>query len=187
MDDIVSKFEKEMGVTVDRFDILRDRNAKLLYDLLQESYIEPLATRPSSFLSRISATSSARDDIDTSASSSSNRQQDGHPYNTVYTKKKRQVGPLLYHRNSRQFIQDIHSARSTLKMRSWIKGRLLFLIQDMDDEKASTGKEKGEYNQFTSGQEDEDDGSWVDEGLTELQQRGKEQMIQRMKQGKKQE
>ena len=190
MEHIVSKFEKEMDITVDRYDIVRDRNAKLLYDLLQETLMDPLTSQPSSVFSRIS-TSQKSGQEDVADSSNSSGQQGGHPYNTLYAKKKRVVGPLLYHRNSRQLIQDIHTARNSLKMRSWIKGRLLFLIDDgnTDENIASMGKEQAEHNQFISEGDHDDDGrnGWVDEGLTELQQQGKERMIQRMKEGRKQD
>jgi len=188
LETIVSKYEKDMGVTVHRFDILRDRNAKVLYDLLQETVVEPLESQPSFFFSRISSSVPTPSGEDGSSSSTAAGQ--GHPYNSVYSKKKRLLGPLLYHRNSRQVIQDVATARNSLKMRSWIKGRLLFLTEDGSgdvDTKVSKKDEGGEYNQFTSGEGqvggegEDDDGSnvWIDEGLTELQQQGKQRMMER--------
>jgi len=134
---ILSKYEKEMNVKVQRMDIVRDRYAKHLYDLLQETLVEPYTSsssiHPMSFLSRVSSSSENDTEMEGEEISSSSSSSDGHPYSTVYKNKQRNKtpGPLLYHRHSRQFIHDVSTVRNALKMRSWIKGRLLFLLDDV--------------------------------------------------------
>ena len=76
--------------------------------------------------------------------------------------------PLLYHRESRQ---SIYGLDSKARVRAWAKGRWLSSKMTGIDERGSGSDE------FVG---DGEEGEFMEDGLTELQQLGRERMLERM-------
>ena len=123
MEKIIRSVEKETKTKVQRFDILRDRYARNLYEKIDEM----------EFVGKV---------------------------------------PLLYHRESRQTVYGLDSKS---RVRAWAKGR--WLSPKMADERGISKK-------FVPDQEENVDQpeEFFEEELTELQQRGREKMVERMEQ-----
>jgi len=120
MEKVVKKVEKELNTKVERFDILRDRFARNLYEKVDE--IE--------FAGKV---------------------------------------PLLYNRESRQIIYGLDSKS---RVKAWAKGR--FLSPKIG------GDSKAVRSQQFVADEGEPEGEFYEEDLTELQQLGKERMLERL-------
>mmetsp|Transcript_1712 Transcript_1712/g.2461 ORF Transcript_1712/g.2461 Transcript_1712/m.2461 type:complete len:224 (+) Transcript_1712:112-783(+) len=143
MEKIVSKIEKELNMKVERFDVLRDRMARILYEKIDEE---------TGFNGR---------------------------------------APLLYHRESRQ---TIYGLSNVARVRAWAKGR--WLPKDFEGG-ADLGSGRGSGVKFLPSQSDDFDedvenglteeeyAMMEDEGLSELQLRGKEMIKRRMQNGGK--
>mmetsp|Transcript_754 Transcript_754/g.1187 ORF Transcript_754/g.1187 Transcript_754/m.1187 type:complete len:175 (+) Transcript_754:117-641(+) len=123
MEKVISSVEKELKTKVQRFDILRDRYARNLYEKIDE--IE--------FVGKV---------------------------------------PLLYHRESRQTVYGLDSKS---RVKAWAKGR--WLSPKMADERGISKK-------FVPDEEEnmEQTDEFVEEELTDLQQRGREKMLERLEQ-----
>merc|ERR1719491_1177661 len=120
MEKIVSEIEKDLGVRVQRFDILRDRFARKLYEKIDE--IE--------FVGDV---------------------------------------PLLYHRESRQ---SIYGTDDKVRVKAWAKGR--WLAPKENDDSVSSVSGDGMTEDFIPDEEE------MMDDLTELQQEGRNKMIERM-------
>lgn len=120
MEKIVSEVEKDLGVKVERFDILRDRFARNLYEKIDE--IE--------FVGDV---------------------------------------PLLYHRESRQ---SIYGTDDKVRVKAWAKGR--WLAPKENDDSVSSVSGDGMTEDFIPDEEE------MMDDLTELQQEGRNKMIERM-------
>jgi hypothetical protein len=125
MEKIISKVEKELKTKVQRYDILRDRFARNLYEKIDE--IE--------FVGKV---------------------------------------PLLYNRESRQTVYGLDTKT---RVRAWAKGR--WLSPKMADDR---GISKRFVADKKEGEEEEMLDGFVEEELTELQQLGREKMLERMEQ-----
>ncbi len=124
MEKIISSVEKELKTKVQRFDILRDRYARNLYEKIDEM----------EFVGKV---------------------------------------PLLYHRESRQTVYGLDTKS---RVKAWAKGR--WLSPKMADERGISSKK------FVPDEEEnvEQTGEFIEEELTELQERGREKMLERMEQ-----
>ncbi len=120
MEKVISSVEKELNTKVQRYDILRDRFARNLYEKIDE--IE--------FVGKV---------------------------------------PMLYHRESRQIVYGVDTKA---RVKAWAKGR--WLDPKMKDERGDSKKFVPDENE-----EDQIDG-FMEEELTELQQSGREKMIERL-------
>mmetsp|Transcript_14675 Transcript_14675/g.17864 ORF Transcript_14675/g.17864 Transcript_14675/m.17864 type:complete len:175 (-) Transcript_14675:26-550(-) len=120
MEKIISSVEKELKVKVQRFDILRDRFARNLFEKVDQV----------DFVGKI---------------------------------------PLLYHRESRQTLYGL-DAKS--RVRAWAKGR--WLSPKMADERGASKK-------FVADEEEQqEEMEFIEDDLTELQQLGREKIMERM-------
>jgi len=106
----ISALESEMGVHVERFDIVRDRMARNLYEHIHASAVAP----------------QQHEQIDPSKTLSPQQQQ---ARQRKAKQKRASLAPLLYHRESRQVVSSSFKNRN--KIRAWAKGRLL-LREDFD-------------------------------------------------------
>jgi hypothetical protein len=120
MEKIVKGVEKELGVKVQRLDILRDRFARNLYEKIDE--IE--------FKGKV---------------------------------------PLLYHRESLQSIYGLGSKSTVI---AWAKGRLNPKMSGVTD-----GRGIGSDDFFGGDEEQEE---FMEQELTELQQSGRDKMLERL-------
>lgn len=127
MEKVITSVEKELKTKVQRYDILRDRFARNLYEKIDE--IE--------FVGKV---------------------------------------PMLYHRESRQIVYGLDTKA---RVKAWAKGR--WLSPKMKDDRGDTKK-------FVPDEDDQNleqiDG-YMEEELTELQQSGREKMIERLEEDRK--
>lgn len=118
MEKVVKCVEKDLGVKVERLDILRDRFARNLYEKVDEIEFEGKI-------------------------------------------------PLLYHRESRQSIYGLDSME---RVRAWAQGRWL------------TPKPSNDSRKFLATEEEGEEEMYMEQEMTELQQLGREKMLERMEQ-----
>jgi len=128
MEKIISSVEKDLNVEVERFDVLRDRFARSLYQKIDE--IE--------FVGEV---------------------------------------PLLYHRESRQSIYGIDDKA---RVKAWAMGRWL----TPKDEDTNVGK-KERMGSLKEDEEQNEEDEMRDDGLTQLQKKGREKMLQRRNEGRR--
>eukprot|EP00558_Chaetoceros_sp_UNC1202_P004510 CAMPEP_0197233006 /NCGR_PEP_ID=MMETSP1429-20130617/1183_1 /TAXON_ID=49237 /ORGANISM="Chaetoceros sp., Strain UNC1202" /LENGTH=177 /DNA_ID=CAMNT_0042691177 /DNA_START=95 /DNA_END=628 /DNA_ORIENTATION=+ len=81
--------------------------------------------------------------------------------------------PLLYHRESRQSIYGLDTKE---RVKAWAKGRWLSTKNISVDARGT----KGEGADFVPDEDEQQQAEFMEEDLTELQQLGKEKMLERL-------
>jgi hypothetical protein len=121
MEKVVKKVERELGVKVERLDILRDRFARNLYEKIDEY----------EFKGKI---------------------------------------PLLYNRES---LQCIYGLETKSRVKAWATGRLHPKVSSVGADERAVGSDG-----FVSSDEEQEE--FMEQDLTELQQSGRDKMIERL-------